>query len=74
MCSAWAQVIHAVAIMNSCLEFSLGTPGPYQELSKRCMSVDAGARPTFEEVVAELHRLGGELSGAASAPGNLAAP
>ena len=64
-CYVWAQVIHAVAIMNSCLEFSPGTPASYQELSKRCMSVDAGLRPTFEEVVAELHRLEGELAGEA---------
>ena len=59
------QVIHAVAIMNSSLEFSPGTPAHYQDLSKRCMSVDASLRPTFEEVVAELHGLEAELAGEA---------
>ena len=59
------QVIHAVAIMNSSLEFSPGTPAPYQDLSKRCMSVDASLRPTFEEVAAELHGLEAELAGEA---------
>ena len=64
-CSGLVQVIHAVAIMNSSLEFSPGTPAPYQDLSKRCMSVDASLRPTFEEVVAELHGLEAELAGEA---------
>ena len=40
-----AQVIHAVAIMNTGLEFAPGCPAPYQKLSTRCMSVDAEARP-----------------------------
>ena len=52
-----AQVIHAVAIMNAGLEFTPGCPASYQKLSKRCMSVEAEERPTFEEVVAQLQAL-----------------
>lgn len=57
-----AQVIHAVAIMNSCLEFCPGTPAPYQKLSRTCMSVDPDARPTFEQVAAELQSLQAEFA------------
>ena len=56
-----AQVIHAVAIMNSGLEFSPGCPASYQKLSKRCMSVDPDLRPTFEEVVSQLQSLESEF-------------
>ena len=52
-----AQVIHAVAIMNTGLEFTRGCPASYQKLSQRCMSKAAEERPTFEEVVAQLQAL-----------------
>ncbi len=52
-----AQVIHAVAIMNTGLEFTPGCPASYHKLSQRCMSKEAENRPTFEEVVAQLHSL-----------------
>ena len=55
------QVIHAVAILNSGLEFSPACPPAYAKLSRRCMSVDADARPTFEEVVGQLHALQAQL-------------
>ncbi len=55
------QVIHAVAILNSCLEFSPACPPAYAKLSQRCMSVDPDMRPTFEEVVRQLHTLQAQL-------------
>ena len=55
-----AQVIHAVAIMNAGLEFTPGCPASYQKLSQGCMSKEAADRPTFEEVVTQLHTLQAE--------------
>ena len=55
------QVIHAVAILNSGLEFSPVCPPAFAKLSRRCMSADADERPTFEEVVGQLHALQTQL-------------
>lgn len=52
-----AQVIHAVAIMHSSLEFTAETPAGYQRLSKRCMAADPEQRPTFPEVVCALKEM-----------------
>jgi len=63
-----AQVIHAVAIMNSGLEFSPSCPASYQKLSKRCMSVDPDLRPTFEKVVSQIQSLESEFKAESNLP------
>ena len=52
-----AQVIHAVAIMHSSLEFPAETPQGYQNLSQRCMAADPELRPSFPEICHALHSL-----------------
>ncbi|BDA49774.1 probable mitogen-activated protein kinase kinase kinase 11 at C-terminar half [Coccomyxa sp. Obi] len=52
-----AQVIHAVAIMHSTLEFDADAPMGYKHLSKRCMAADPADRPGFPEVCRTLRTL-----------------
>lgn len=51
------QVIHAVAIMHSSLEFTPETPLAYQQLSQRCMAADPELRPSFPEICRVLQSL-----------------
>lgn len=51
------QVIHAVAIMHSTLEFDADAPVGYEHLSKRCMAADPEHRPSFPEICRTLRTL-----------------
>jgi serine/threonine protein kinase len=52
-----AQIIHAVAILHSSLEFAPEAPTSFQCLSKRCMAGDPELRPSFCEVVRVLREM-----------------
>ncbi len=51
------QVIHAVAIMHSTLEFDADALVGYEDLSKRCMAADPQHRPSFPEICRTLQAI-----------------
>lgn len=61
-CRAWAsmthaQVIHAVIVERTTLVWPEAPPAAYVALGRRCLVREPAARPTFEDIGAELARI-----------------
>ena len=61
-CRAWAlmthaQVIHEVIVERTTLVWPADPPAAYVALGQRCLARDPSARPTFEDIGAELARI-----------------
>ena len=61
-CRAWAsmthaQVIHALIVDRTTLVWPAAPPAAYVALGQRCLTRNPSARPTFEDIGAELARI-----------------
>jgi hypothetical protein len=74
-CRAWAGMSHAAVVRAVChekrhLEFPPDAPEGYVSLAQACMDHNAGARPTFSDVLEVLQPLADMAKLAAGGDGN----